>query len=85
MYTNNIIDLEFKSHPKINLGYDQISNNKISECQGSEMKSKLIEIFQFKHIETTKYNEVWQNDSYTMIWNKVGDFAKIKLRNINSK
>jgi len=31
-------------------------------------------------VERKKYNEIWQNDRYTMIWNLPHGYAKIKNR-----
>lgn len=43
-----------------------------------DMKDKLIEIFNFKFISKTKWNEVWENDYFTMIYNPISKLIKIK-------
>lgn len=42
------------------------------------MKDKLIEIFQFKFISKTKWNEVWESEYFIMIYNSVTKLIKIK-------
>ena len=45
-----------------------------------DMKDKLIELFNFKFISKTKWNEVWENDYFTMIYNSMTKLIKIKPR-----
>lgn len=44
------------------------------------MKELLIRLLNLHYVETRKYNEIWQNDHYTMIWNMPHGYAKIKNR-----
>ena len=52
-----------------------VVGNKLTRCN---MKDKLIEIFDFKFISKTKWNEVWGNDYFTMIYNPMTKLIKIK-------
>ncbi len=42
------------------------------------MKAKIINDYKMKLISATKWNEVWECEEYTMIWNRVTKIIKIK-------
>jgi hypothetical protein len=44
------------------------------------MKELMIKWLNLHFVERKKYNEIWQNDRYTMIWNLPHGYAKIKNR-----
>jgi hypothetical protein len=44
------------------------------------MKKLIIKWLNLHFVERKKYNEIWQNDRYTMIWNLPHGYAKIKNR-----
>lgn len=46
----------------------------------NQIKTKLISELMLKKIAETKYNEVWQGDAHTLIFNKVTGQIKIKTR-----
>ncbi len=42
------------------------------------MKEKLIKIFGLRFIKSTKWNDVYQNDTHVFIWNRATSIWKIK-------
>lgn len=42
------------------------------------MKEILIRTLNFKFVERTKHNEIWENLTHILIWNPVTSIAKIK-------
>lgn len=42
------------------------------------MKEKLIEIFKLKYVAETKWNLVYQNDDYILVYNKITRDCKLK-------
>ncbi len=44
------------------------------------MKELLIRLLNLHFVERKKYNEIWQNDRFTLVWNIPHGYAKIKNR-----
>jgi hypothetical protein len=49
------------------------------------MKEQIIKWLNLHFVERKKYNEIWQNDRYTLIWNIPHGYAKIKKNTNNFK
>lgn len=49
------------------------------------MKHKLIELYKMKFVSATKWNEIYENDGYILIWNRMSELIKIKPKNEDGK
>ncbi len=42
------------------------------------MKEKMIELFNLRYVEATKWNDIYENDTHIFIFNSTTKVAKIK-------